>query len=71
TGHDTPTLHLLLVHMATETHRHAGHADLVRELIDGSAGHRDGNSNLPNVDRMWWSSYHDRVEAAAQEFRSP
>ncbi|EST35269.1 DUF664 domain-containing protein [Streptomyces roseochromogenus] len=25
--------------LIAETHRHAGHADVVRELIDGSAGH--------------------------------
>ena len=31
------TLHRLLVHVTAETHRHAGHADLVRELIDGAA----------------------------------
>ena len=28
------TLHRILVHMTAETHRHAGHADIVRELID-------------------------------------
>src|SRR5262245_5898166 len=28
------TLHRVLVHMIAETNRHAGHADLVRELID-------------------------------------
>jgi hypothetical protein len=30
-------LHRILVHMIAETHRHVGHADIVRELIDGSA----------------------------------
>lgn len=28
----------VLVHMVEETARHAGHADIVRELIDGAAG---------------------------------
>ncbi len=32
------TLHLVLVHTIAETSRHAGHADIVRELIDGTAG---------------------------------
>ncbi|MCP3802187.1 DinB family protein [Allokutzneria sp. A3M-2-11 16] len=32
------TLHKILVHMIAETHRHAGHADIVRELIDGAVG---------------------------------
>jgi uncharacterized damage-inducible protein DinB len=31
------TLHRVLVHMLAETNRHAGHADIARELIDGSA----------------------------------
>jgi uncharacterized damage-inducible protein DinB len=32
------TLHRILVHVLAETSRHAGHADIVRELIDGAAG---------------------------------
>ncbi len=68
-GQNTPTLHTLLVHMTAETYRHAGHADIVRELIDGAVGARDGNSNLPDLDDDAWSKYHDRLEAAAQQFR--
>jgi uncharacterized damage-inducible protein DinB len=60
------TLHLLLVHMIAETNRHAGHADIVRETIDGAAGLRRGVDNLPDVDATWWDSYRDRVEAAAR-----
>ncbi len=36
--HSEVTLHRILVHMIAETDRHAGHADIVRELIDGAAG---------------------------------
>lgn len=61
------SLHQILVHMIAETHRHAGHADIVRELIDGAAGLRDGNSNLPPGDRDWWESYRSRVERAARQ----
>ncbi|MCZ3389106.1 MAG: DinB family protein [Actinomycetia bacterium] len=68
-GKNTPTLHTLLVHMTAETFRHAGHADIVRELIDGSVGWRDGNSNLPDLDDRAWVKYHDRLEAVAQQFR--
>ena len=32
------TLHQILVHLVAETHRHAGQADIVRELIDGAPG---------------------------------
>ena len=62
------TLHQILVHVVAETHRHVGHADLVRELIDGAAGHRAGVDNLPAVDESWWTSYRDRLEQVAQQF---
>ncbi len=61
------TLHRVLVHMIAETNRHAGHADIVRELIDGAAGLRADNSNLPEVDRAWWESYRSRLERVARE----
>ena len=61
------TLHHILVRVATDTSRHAGHADIIRELIDGSAGLWTGNSNLPDGDQAWWQAHHDRVERAAQE----
>lgn len=32
------TLHQILVHVSVEIARHAGHADIIRELIDGAAG---------------------------------
>ncbi|GGV66622.1 hypothetical protein GCM10010277_74560 [Streptomyces longisporoflavus] len=33
-----PTMRWILVHMIEETARHAGHADILREQIDGSVG---------------------------------
>ena len=33
-----PTLRWALAHMIEETARHAGHADILRELIDGATG---------------------------------
>ncbi|WP_109471702.1 DinB family protein [Ornithinimicrobium cavernae] len=61
------TLQQILVHVTTETNRHAGHADIIRELIDGAVGHR------PEVDNMWaddsedyWVRHSERVEAAAR-----
>lgn len=62
----TTTLHRILIHVIAETQRHAGHADLVRELIDGAVGLRKGNENLPAGDELWWESYRDRVEDAAR-----
>jgi uncharacterized damage-inducible protein DinB len=62
------TLHRILVHMIAETERHAGHADIVRELIDGSVGVRAGNDNMAPGDRAWWEDYRNRLEDVAGEF---
>jgi uncharacterized damage-inducible protein DinB len=61
------TLHRILVHMIAETDRHAGHADIVRELIDGAVGLRQGNDNMPPGDQAWWESHRSRLERAAQD----
>jgi uncharacterized damage-inducible protein DinB len=63
----TVTLHQILIHMIAEVNRHAGHADIVRETIDGAAGLRDGNANLPGGDPEWWTAYRDKVEQAARQ----
>jgi hypothetical protein len=65
-GDETVTLHRVLVHVTAETQRHAGHADIVRELIDGSAGLLEGLDNLRFGDRAQCDDFHDRVEAAAR-----
>ncbi|HEX4056710.1 MAG TPA: DinB family protein [Galbitalea sp.] len=59
------TLHRILVHVTAETHRHAGHADIVRELVDGSIGYRPGGSNLP--DPLDWDTYRAGLEEAAHQ----
>ena len=59
------SLHRMLLHMIAETNRHAGHADLVRELIDGSAGLRADAGNLPELDGSWWADYCERLERTA------
>jgi uncharacterized damage-inducible protein DinB len=61
------TLHRILVHVVAETNRHAGHADIVRELIDGAAGLQADNDNLRVRDPASWQIYHDQLERAAQE----
>ncbi|MFG2986279.1 DinB family protein [Streptomyces sp. NPDC048258] len=62
------TLHQILVHMIAETHRHAGHADIVRELIDGAVGMREGNDNMPPGDQTSWENHRLRLERVAKEF---
>jgi uncharacterized damage-inducible protein DinB len=62
-------LQTILVHMIAETNRHAGHADIVRELIDGAAGLRADNDNLAPGEPAWWESYRSRLERVAQDAR--
>jgi hypothetical protein len=59
----------MLVHVTTETHHHAGHADIIRELIDGVVGLRGPGSNLWVPEGGSWTEHHDRVEEAARRFR--
>jgi uncharacterized damage-inducible protein DinB len=63
------SLHQILVHITTETHRHAGHADILRELIDGAAGLRASATNLGSDDPGYWPGYVARVEQIALSFR--
>lgn len=67
---DTPvTLHRVLVHLVAEINRHAGHADIVRELIDGAVGLRADNDNLASRDPGFWADYRARVQQSAEFFR--
>lgn len=61
------TLHHLLVRVIDETARHAGQMDIIRELIDGAAGLRQGKSSLPYTGPDEWRAFRDRVERAARE----
>lgn len=68
---DTPvTLHRIVVHLIAEIDRHAGQADIVRELIDGAAGLSATNDNLASNDPQWWSDYHALLRRTAESFRS-
>ncbi len=60
------TLHRILVHVIAETHRHAGHADVVRELVDCAVGLRPDNDNMAPGDDAWWEDYRSRLQRAAQ-----
>jgi uncharacterized damage-inducible protein DinB len=66
-GRREVTLHRILVHMIAETDRHAGHADIVRELIDGAAGLRPDNDNMAPGDQAWWADYRSQLERVARE----
>lgn len=55
----------IIVHVISDTTRHAGHADILRETIDGAAGLRVAATNLPDVD---WPAYVAMLTAVADEF---
>jgi hypothetical protein len=61
------TLHRVLVHVIAETHRHAGHADIVRELIDDAVGLRKDNDNMAPAGPEWWADYRNRLEQLARD----
>jgi uncharacterized damage-inducible protein DinB len=69
-GRGNPTLRTLLVHTLQETARHAGHADIIRESIDGAAGLRADVSNLPDdASAAAWKQHHDKLESIARSAR--
>jgi hypothetical protein len=68
TGSPDVVLFNVLVHVLTETSRHAGHADILREQLDGAAA---TTSNLSEHDTDWWENYRARVEQAARAAGEP
>jgi uncharacterized damage-inducible protein DinB len=66
TGNEV-TLHHAVVRVIADTHRHAGHADIVRELIDGAVGMNKDNDSMAPGDSAWWENYRSQLERAAQE----
>jgi Protein of unknown function (DUF664) len=57
------TLGALLIRMVAETAQHAGHADIVRELIDGKGG-----PDQDTIDEPTWREYVAQIQAAADTF---
>lgn len=57
------TFGALLVRVVDETAHHAGHADIVRELIDGQGGKDAGL-----LDAAAWSEYYTKIQRAAETF---
>ncbi|MCL1869891.1 MAG: DinB family protein [Promicromonosporaceae bacterium] len=60
-------LHFVLVHLIAELQRHAGHADIARELTDGAAG------VSPAFDNLWTAeadrpAHVARLRAIAESF---
>jgi uncharacterized protein DUF664 len=59
------TLSVLLIRMVAETAQHAGHADIIRELIDGKGG-----PDQDSIDESTWRDYVAQIQAAADAYAS-
>lgn len=62
--HPEVTLFAILVHLLNETNRHAGHADILRETLDGAIGF--ASDGAPSArDDAFWSARRATIEQAA------
>ena len=60
------TLGQVIIHMALDEARHAGHADILREQLDGRTGLRSEGNNLPAWDDDQWGAYVERLTRIAE-----
>ena len=62
------TLQWIIIHMTAEIHRHLGHADILRENIDGTVGYREDATNLPSEEEANWAAHYEQLAAIADGF---
>jgi hypothetical protein len=55
----------ILVHILSETNRHAGHADILREQLDGAVG-TGPETAAQEIDTAYWKSRYATIEQAAK-----
>ncbi|BDZ41900.1 hypothetical protein GCM10025865_11990 [Paraoerskovia sediminicola] len=63
------TLGQVMVHVTADIARHAGHADILREQIDGAVGLRVDNTNIPGMTADDWAAYVARLQQVADDAR--
>jgi hypothetical protein len=56
----------IMVHMLSDTTRHAGHADILREQLDGAVGINSGSVALHGHDSAFWQARYATIEQAAR-----
>ncbi|MET9482031.1 DinB family protein [Streptomyces sp. NPDC006638] len=66
--HARTTLFAVLVHVLGETNRHAGHADILREGVDGRTGMRPEHET--RIDEAARAAHRARIERAAESAAS-
>ncbi|MCP2265287.1 DinB family protein [Promicromonospora thailandica] len=60
------TLFRLMVHVTDEIARHAGHADILRELTDDSVGLHVDNTNIPDLGEGGSAAYVEKLKGLAE-----
>ena len=63
------TLFNVLIHVLTETSRHAGHADILREQVDGAVGSSPNSAADNSRGPESWTAHRAKIEEAAQALR--
>ena len=61
----------VLVHLLAETSRHAGHADILREGLDGAVGTDAESMAADGHDAAFWEQRRTEIEAAARAAGRP
>jgi hypothetical protein len=61
----------VLVHLLAETSRHAGHADVLREELDGAVGTDADAMAAEGHDAAFWAQRRAEIEAAARAAGAP
>jgi Protein of unknown function (DUF664) len=56
----------IMVHMLSDTTRHAGHADILREQLDGTVGMTATSAALHGHDSTFWQARRATIEQAAR-----
>ena len=56
----------IMVHMLADTTRHAGHADILREQLDGAVGMTATSAPGHGRDPAFWAARRSRIEQAAR-----
>jgi Protein of unknown function (DUF664) len=56
----------ILLHILTEANRHAGHADILREQLDGRVGTDPESAASHDYDAAHWQNRYSKIEQAAR-----
>ncbi|MEU0668712.1 DinB family protein [Streptomyces lavendulocolor] len=67
-SHSNTNLFVIMVHVLGETNRHAGHADILRENVDGRTGMRPEHEM--QIDEEARDAYYAKIEQAARSAAS-